>query len=274
LSGFLAGLRRHWFEIGVAIIGLGIVAVAGVLALNVAATSTGAGGEAQASPSAAPSSSQGPVAPIAVPIDMKLRDDCLACHLQASGGVGTRPIPALAHPLEGWSKCTSCHATDSLVKTAPGHTGIHADQCLTCHTKYSPPAPDRPHTADENLDCLRCHGTTKAHLPTTMAGWQDTTCWLCHRASTVKAPMAPHVLPTEQTCRSCHTAGKVDALPADHATRADDTCTACHKPAPSLAPAAPHDLESRKGMCSFCHKDMTNDGSMASPSPSAGPATP
>lgn len=255
MRSLLAGLRRHWFEVGVAVVGIGILAVAGVLVLNVATSATG--GQAQAVPAASPAFTQPPLAEVVkIPVDMTLRDDCLACHLDSSGGVGTRPIPALAHPLEGWTLCTSCHAPDRLVQTASGHSGIHADQCQTCHTKHSTPAMDRPHTASENLDCLRCHGTTRAHLPTAMEGWKDTTCWLCHRASTVKAPLSPHVLPAGHTCRSCHTAGKIGALPADHAQRSEDTCTACHSSAPVLAPTAPHDLKSREGMCSFCHKEM------------------
>ena len=63
------------------------------------------------------------------------------------GGVGTKAIPALAHPLQGWTDCTGCHAPDKLVQTAPGHTGIHKAQCTVCHTKFSAPAPDRPHNS-------------------------------------------------------------------------------------------------------------------------------
>src|SRR3990170_1773225 len=59
--------------------------------------------------------------------------DCTACHLTEQGGVGVRVVPAIAHPLRGWTNCTACHANDRLVATAPGHSGIHATDCLICH---------------------------------------------------------------------------------------------------------------------------------------------
>jgi hypothetical protein len=78
--------------------------------------------------------------PIADQVNMQTLTDCKACHTSDAGGVGTKDIPALAHPLEGWTDCTGCHAPDKLVQTAPGHTGLHKDQCTVCHTKSSPPA--------------------------------------------------------------------------------------------------------------------------------------
>jgi hypothetical protein len=86
-----------------------------------------------------------------------------------------------------------------------------------------------------------------------MAGWKETTCWLCHRSSENAAPQVPHTLSLNVACRSCHTAGRTGALPTSHATRTDDTCTACHLVDPNAAPVAPHDLASREGQCAFCH---------------------
>jgi hypothetical protein len=86
-----------------------------------------------------------------------------------------------------------------------------------------------------------------------MAGWKDTTCWLCHKATSNPAPQVPHTLDLTVACRSCHVAGKTGALPANHATRQDTTCTACHLADPNAAPVAPHDLASREGQCLFCH---------------------
>jgi hypothetical protein len=204
-------------------------------------------------PSAPPSAAPAASLPIADQVDMGGLTDCAACHQGGTGGVSTKEIPALAHPLEGWNDCTGCHAADKLVQTAPGHTGIHKDKCTVCHTKSSPPAPNRPHPAELQLDCLSCHGTTKAHLPSTMSGWKDTTCWLCHRATDNPAPQVPHQLALTVSCRSCHSEGKTGALPANHANREDSTCTACHLADPNAAPIAPHDLASREGQCLFCH---------------------
>jgi hypothetical protein len=105
--------------------------------------------------------------------------DCTACHLTASGGVGVKPIPALAHPVHGWTNCTACHSNASLVQTAPGHSGIHADQCLICHTQASEPAPTPPHDTMPDMNCLSCHGTI-APLSDEMAGRDPNLCWLCH----------------------------------------------------------------------------------------------
>jgi hypothetical protein len=247
---------------------IGVVLVAGAAGAIIGNFTKGDPDDALATPSAPASAAPSPSLSIADQVNMKLMGDCTACHSTPDGGVGTKPIPALAHPLQGWSDCTGCHAPDKLVQTAPGHTGIHKDQCTVCHTKYSPPAPDRPHPAGLQLDCLSCHGTTKAHLPTTMRGWKDTTCWLCHRATTNPAPQVPHTLELQVACRSCHTVGKTGALPPNHATRTDSTCTACHLVDPNAAPVAPHDLASRAGQCAFCHDPNGTAGKLTSPLPS------
>jgi hypothetical protein len=105
--------------------------------------------------------------------------DCGACHLDSSGVVGIRPIPVLAHPLEGWRDCTACHADDRLVQTAPGHSSVHKSDCLICHKVPSAEgsAPPRPHHLVTGATCISCHGS-KAPLPTDMAG--RTNCWICH----------------------------------------------------------------------------------------------
>jgi hypothetical protein len=190
--------------------------------------------------------------PVAVVLKMPIGDDCLACHTTADGGVGTALVPPIGHPLEGWGSCTSCHANDRLVMTAPGHSGIHAEQCLLCHTATTPAARDRPHSARDDVPCLSCHGKT-APLPASMRNRAETTCWLCHRTSSVQAPLYPHPTPADGNCLTCHVAGKVGALPADHVRRTNGQCSACHAPAPNAAPQAPHDLATRTGMCFFCH---------------------
>ena len=105
--------------------------------------------------------------------------DCGACHVLDSGGVGVRPIPAIAHPLHGYTECTACHSNESLVDTAPGHTGVHADQCVVCHTTSSVPVPTPRHPTLPDADCLGCHGTI-APLPSSMRDKPKELCWLCH----------------------------------------------------------------------------------------------
>ncbi len=167
---------------------------------------------------------------------------CAGCHLTDSGAIGLRPIPAMGHPLEGWSDCTACHATTSLVKTAPGHSGIHATECLICHKPGDLPAPlSRPHRERQNTACLQCHGST-APLPTDMTHRSETVCWLCHRLADVPPPIPAHQTAAGETdCLTCHVAGKVGALPADHTARTTSQCLLCHEvplgSTPSTRPA-------------------------------------
>jgi len=134
-----------------------------------------------ASPTAAasPSSAMSPIG-IGMPAD----SDCGACHLDATGVVGTKDIPKLAHPLEGWKDCTACHADDRLVRSAPGHSSLHKADCLTCHEAPSSEgtAPPRPHHLVAGKSCVTCHGSepsaSGAPLPTDMAGRNN--CWICH----------------------------------------------------------------------------------------------
>lgn len=166
---------------------------------------------------------------------------CAGCHLTDRGVIGLRDIPTMAHPLEGWRQCTACHATDRLVSTAPGHTGIHASQCLTCHQPGNLPAPlSRPHRDLQNTACLTCHGST-APLPANMTHRSQSVCWLCHRLPDVPPPIPAHqTAPGETDCLSCHVAGKVGALPPDHTARTTSECLLCHDVplgSPSPAPA-------------------------------------
>jgi hypothetical protein len=119
---------------------------------------------------------------IAMPSDA----DCGACHFTTSGTVGVKDIPLMAHPRKGFTDCTACHATDGLVKTAPGHSSLHKADCLVCH-KENPnlasasPAPMRPeHMGSTGKACTSCHGIDKhAPLPVDMAA-RGNNCWICH----------------------------------------------------------------------------------------------
>jgi hypothetical protein len=254
----------------VAAVAIGMAAGIGIINSNLiglltarapAATATATPGPSPAIPGPSPATpgpspaTPGPspaTRPGAVALEMPAGDECIACHTTAAGGVGTVPVPPIGHPLEGWTNCTSCHADDSLVKTAPGHSGIHAEQCLLCHTATTPAPMSRPHSIHQGLPCLSCHGT-KAPLPASMANRSGTTCWLCHQASSAQAPLYLHPTPADGKCLTCHIAGKIGALPDDHDGRTDGQCSACHAPAANPARQAPHDLALREGMCAFCH---------------------
>jgi hypothetical protein len=229
-------LRRHWYSLS--LVGLTaaiLLAVAFIVAVILPDTQRAAvvgGPSASPEASASPSGLPDGMAWLPMPPDA----DCSACHVTSEGTIGLRPVPPIAHPLEGWSDCTACHAPARLVTTAPGHSGIHADACLTCHRAGDLPAPlSRPHRERQNTACLDCHGSL-APLPADMAHRTDTVCWLCHRLPTEQPPVPKHAVRSGQTnCLDCHVAGKIGALPADHASRAASECLLCHA-TPSGAP--------------------------------------
>ncbi len=177
--------------IGIIIVGgfVATVAIPGMLATassTTAAASAGASGSpgspaGSLAPSPTPTSAMA-LSPIGVAIPATA--DCYACHTVATGGVGVKPIPYLGHPLQGFADCTACHNPTGLVKTAPGHSGIHANECLVCHqenpnlTSMSQ-IPMRPeHMTGEA--CTACHNPTQhAPLPSNMANRGDN-CWICH----------------------------------------------------------------------------------------------
>jgi hypothetical protein len=177
---------------------LGLFGVVAAAAIVLAGTELGSlGGQAVAPtgrPAATPSPSPSPWLIATAPGQVRMPDtaNCAACHVNTSGTVGVNPIPVIAHPVDGWRQCTACHATDRLVKTAPGHSGIHADECLVCHTRSSAAAPAPKHPAMPNVDCLVCHGSS-APLPHDMATKASTLCWLCHHSPTSSPAPAPVV---------------------------------------------------------------------------------
>ena len=228
-------LARHWYSLAFGVLasaivlaGAFIVAIVLPDAQRAATTTSGGPGSPSASPSVLPQA----MSWISMPADA----DCSACHLTAEGAIGLRPVPAIAHPLDGWSNCTACHARERLVNTAPGHSGIHADACLTCHQEGNLPAPlSRPHRERQNTACLDCHGKD-APLPSDMAHRTQTVCWLCHRLPAEQPPVPAHsVQPGQTDCLTCHVAGKVGDLPDDHTKRTPSECLLCHAP-PSSAP--------------------------------------
>lgn len=178
----IRALVRHWYGIAVGALLVGIVVVAAFLVVTAFPDLV----RVADAPTPAPSTTPAPtplsgmaVSPIG--IQMPADSDCAACHVTASGVVGTRPIPVLAHPLWGWRNCTACHADDSLVQSAPGHTGLHKDECLICHQvrDASETAAPRPHHIYTDKPCVACHGVeAEAPLPTDMAGRGN--CWICH----------------------------------------------------------------------------------------------
>jgi hypothetical protein len=152
---------------------------------------------------------------------------CLLCH-DTGGEAGLKPVPALGHPLEGWTECLVCHTDDRLGRTAPGHIGIQQKECLNCHkVAQVGPAITQPHSRLQDQQCLDCHGKV-AHLPSSMVGRQQDECWLCHKPTALPPPEYPHSPEARLGCRTCHQSADVGNLPIDHALRADSTCLLCH----------------------------------------------
>jgi len=174
--------------LGIAAVGLFLATVALPDVLRTSAVapagSAGAAGTVvvtSPSPSPSPSSAMAlsPIG-IAMPSDA----DCGACHTTTTGTVGVKTIPYLAHPLKGFANCTACHNPTGLVKTAPGHSSLHANDCLVCHQENPnlasmSAAPMRPEHMSGQA-CTNCHGVDQhAPLPSDMAGRGDN-CWICH----------------------------------------------------------------------------------------------
>lgn len=172
-----------------------VVAVACVLVVLAAVALLALGRGGPGGLLAGPLATEGP-APTSTavpPLSVRMRlhvdpaTDCAACHLGPDGGVGTNPIPVMAHPVEGWTNCTACHADDRLVPTAPGHSGIYRDECLACHeppgSSSTAPAA-RPHHVVEGRTCVSCHGE-KAPLPIGMSDRRN--CWVCHQGPEAEA---------------------------------------------------------------------------------------
>ena len=158
--------------------------------------------------------------------------DCLLCHV-SGGSAGLKVIPAIGHPLAGWTACVTCHTNEDLGRKAPGHEGIAQSECLSCHKEAQEgPAITQAH-ANLNQPCLDCHGSV-AHLPSSMVGRDQDNCWLCHKPAPSPPPQKPHPDRPDLTCRTCHQAADVGALPIDHALRADSTCVLCHQMTPAL----------------------------------------
>ncbi len=163
-------------------------------------------------------------------------NSCLLCHYEG-GEAGLKPVPALGHPLAGWTACLTCHTDEKLGRTAPGHQGIAESECLNCHKEAQDGPPITQAHANLNKPCLDCHGSV-AHLPSSMVGRDQDECWLCHKPNPSPPPVNPHPDMGDLDCRSCHQSADVGALPIDHALRGDDTCVLCHEV--DLSPAASH----------------------------------
>lgn len=153
-------------------------------------------------------------------------NDCLLCHT-SGGSAGVKTIPAMGHPLAGWTSCLTCHTNEKLGRSAPGHTGIAESECTNCHKEPTQgPVITQAHAVLAK-PCLDCHGTV-AHLPTSMVGRDQDECWLCHKPNPSPPPIKPHPDPQNLACRDCHKSSSVGALPIDHALRGDETCVLCH----------------------------------------------
>jgi hypothetical protein len=170
------------FPLGVTVLVVVIAVLGAYLAFVVVPRLAGGAPSATATPAPTSSPATVPMAVGSAQIGMSPNADCGACHLDSTGVLDTRQIPVMAHPLQGWTDCTACHADDRLVLTAPGHSGLHKDDCLICHRAPAAgsAAPERPHHVVAGTACITCHGSG-APLPTDMQG--RTNCWLCHPGS-------------------------------------------------------------------------------------------
>jgi len=185
-----------WFPWIVTVLGIAVVAL---LVFTVTVIVPDLKLTASVAPSPTPSPTPNTVSIMRIPVPADA--DCAGCHTVEGGTIGTRPIPRMAHPSEGWALCTACHADDRLVETAPGHDGIHRELCLTCHQPPEPGASalPRPHHVVTGAACISCHGE-EAPLPTGMGGREN--CWICHidddaRALFEEIPSSgPTILPT------------------------------------------------------------------------------
>jgi molybdopterin-binding protein len=155
------------------------------------------------------------------------------CH-EAGGSAGMKPVPAIGHPLAGWTACLACHTNEDLGRGAPGHEGIDQAECLNCHREAQEGPPITQAHADLNEACLDCHGDF-AHLPTSMVGRNQDECWLCHKPNPERPPQKPHPDRPELTCRTCHQASDVGALPIDRAA-VDSSCVPATDGPAQLAP--------------------------------------
>lgn len=164
--------------VGAAVAGAGIVVL--FLVGFYGGKLIGGGGEATETPSAITTASPAgeALAPMKAPVPAD--SDCTACH--GTNMIAQPDIPRMAHPAEGWTNCTNCHSDTGLVKTAPGHTGIHKEACLMCHqpaAASSTNALPRPHHVVTGQACTTCHyAGGKAPLPDTMSSRKN--CWVCH----------------------------------------------------------------------------------------------
>jgi hypothetical protein len=226
----LAGLA---FPVTVAVLILGILGVGVVLATVALPDMLKTGAAASAAPSVRPSTPVNPQPTSAMglsPIGIAMPSDanCGACHTTASGGVGIKTIPMLAHPLKGFANCTACHNPEGLVKTAPGHSSLHANECLVCHQENpkianmtAPPA--RPEHMS-GAACTTCHGVDKhAPLPSDMAG-RGNNCWICHNG-----PEFQYLF----------NSAAPSATPAAPAASGSPAPAPSGSPAPSASPSAP-----------------------------------
>jgi hypothetical protein len=228
------GKSAYWVAVASLLVAIGLMI--GFMVINIGVPELRRAGIVGVTPTARPSAT--PVATPGPSADITMggailpgNAECAGCHVTTGGSIGLRPMPVIGHPLEGWSKCTECHASARLVQTAPGHSGIHASECTVCHKPGDLPTPlSRPHRDSQNVACLSCHGST-APLPADMTHRSEGVCWLCHRLPTIEPPVPAHeTAPGEADCLTCHVAsGSAGKLPADHVERKASQCLSCHE---------------------------------------------
>lgn len=173
-------LTGRGFWLSVVVLAALLVVLAGAILVGVVLPEIGRSGQLAEHPTPSPTTLPTPtptaLAPMRIPISADA--DCAGCH-ESEGIIGVKAVALMAHPVKGWTDCTACHADDRLVKTAPGHDGIHKEECLLCHVERAAGGSSlpRPHHVVTGTSCITCHGSN-APLPTDMAGRDN--CWVCH----------------------------------------------------------------------------------------------
>jgi hypothetical protein len=222
----------RWVEILV-VVNLLMVAILAIgLFAGMGTVTAGLPAQAEPSPSSSPDVMSMGLAHIPT------SNNCLLCHERGGSG-GVKPIPAVAHPLEGWRQCLTCHTDPGLGRQAPGHEGIAETECLNCHEVARPGQPiTQPHSRLQDQLCLDCHGSY-AHLPSSMASKKESTCTVCHKPTALPPPVYPHSAGQDLDCVSCHRSPTVGNLPIDHSLRTNSTCRLCHDIKQAASPPTP-----------------------------------
>ena len=101
---------------------------------------------------------EGLVAPLPADHAERTEVTCALCH-SATG----KKAPLVPHSLIGQRACSSCHASETLVKLG-GHTNLRDEACAACHLESPGGVPSIPHALSGRTNCTDCHAPA-SHTP-------------------------------------------------------------------------------------------------------------